>query len=66
MPANDTNHNAVIRSLTKAGWSIIKEHYSLAIGEHKDDIRRLYVDILAKSQFAQIVLIEVIASRATS
>lgn len=59
MPADDTNHNAVIRSLTKAGWSIIKEHYSLAIGEHKDDIRRLYIDILAKSQFAQIVLIEV-------
>lgn len=59
MPANDLNHDAVIHSLTKAGWSIVKEQYSLVIGENADNLRRLYIDILAQSQSAQIVLIEV-------
>ena len=59
MPASDLNHTTVIRSLTKAGWSIVKEQYSLAIGENADNLRRLYIDILAQSQSEQIVLIEV-------
>lgn len=59
MPASDLNHTIVIRSLTKAGWSIVKEQYSLAIGENVDNLRRLYIDILAQSQSEQIVLIEV-------
>jgi XisH protein len=59
MPANDLNHSAVIHSLIKAGWSIIKEQYSLVIGENADNLRRLYIDILAQSQSEQIVLIEV-------
>ena len=37
MPANDLNHTVVIRSLIKAGWSIIKEQYSLAVGENSDN-----------------------------
>lgn len=59
MPASDLNHNVVVRSLANAGWAIIKEHYSVAIGEQKDEIRRLYIDILAESQFEQVILIEV-------
>lgn len=61
MPANDLNHSVVIRSLIKAGWSIINEQYSIVIGEHADNLRRLYIDIVAQSQTetAQVVLIEV-------
>ncbi|MGB7340129.1 MAG: element excision factor XisH family protein [Phototrophicaceae bacterium] len=59
MPATDRNHQAVIRSLSKSGWSVIKEHYSLAVGETADDLRRLYIDLAVQSQEDQIVLIEI-------
>lgn len=59
MPASDFNHETVIRCLSKAGWTVIREHFSLAIGEDPDEIRRLYIDVLASSQSAQIVLIEI-------
>lgn len=59
MPATDRNHQAIIRSLNKAGWSIVQEQYSLAIGETADDLRRLYIDIAVQSQADQIVLIEI-------
>ena len=59
MPAIDRNHQAVIRSLDKAGWSVIQEQYSLAVGENADNIRRLYIDLAVQSQEEQIVLIEV-------
>lgn len=59
MPASDLNHMAVVRSLTKAGWSIVKQQYSFVIGDDADNLRRLYVDILAESRLEQIVLIEV-------
>lgn len=59
MPATDRNHQAVIRSLSKAGWSVIQEQYSLAVGETADDLRRLYIDLAVQSQDDQIVLIEI-------
>lgn len=59
MPASDRYHDIVVRSLIKAGWTIIKEQYSVVVGQSADDLRRLYIDIAAHSQTAQIVLIEV-------
>lgn len=59
MPATDRNHQAVVRSLKKAGWSIVQEQYSLTIGESADDLRRLYIDLAIQSQNEQIVLIEI-------
>ncbi|MEL7235703.1 MAG: element excision factor XisH family protein, partial [Chloroflexota bacterium] len=45
--------------LTHAGWEIIKEQYSFAVGQAPDDMRRLFIDIAAKSPVGQVVLIEV-------
>lgn len=59
MPALDRNHDAVVRALAKAGWTIVGEQYSIAVGHSGDDIRRLFIDIAAESQTKQIVLIEV-------
>ncbi|NJL56031.1 hypothetical protein HC928_13230 [bacterium] len=59
MPASDRNHQAVIRSLNKAGWTVIKEQYSIAIGENAEDIRRLYIDLVVQSAEEQIVLVEI-------
>ena len=59
MPASDRYHDAVVRCLTKAGWSIIKEQYAVVVAESEDDFRRLFIDIAAQSQTEQIVLIEV-------
>lgn len=59
MPASDRNHQAVIRSLNKAGWSVIKEQYSLVIGESADNVRRLYIDLAVQSAEVQLVLIEI-------
>lgn len=59
MPATDSNHQEVIRSLNKDGWSVIQEHYSLAVGTTSDNIRRLYIDLAVQSQDKQIVLIEI-------
>ena len=59
MPASDRYHETVVHSLVNAGWTIIKEQYSLVIGQSGDDLRRLYVEIAAQSQTSQIVLIAV-------
>ena len=59
MPASDRYHGTAVRCLIKAGWSIIKEQYAVVVAENEDDFRRLFIDIAAQSQTAQIVLIEV-------
>ncbi len=59
MPAIDQNHDVVVRCLTHAGWTIIKEQYAIVIADDNDNFRRLFIDIAARSQTEQIVLIEV-------
>ena len=59
MPARDRHHNIVVRCLIQAGWSIIREQYAVVVAEDEDNFRRLFIDIAAESQAAQIVLIEV-------
>ena len=59
MSATDRNHQAVIRTLSKSGWSVIREQYSLAVGETADNLRRLYIDLAIQSQTHQLVLIEI-------
>ena len=59
MPASDRYHDTVVRCLIKAGWSIIKEQYAVVVADSEDDFRRLFIDIAAQSQTAEIVLIEV-------
>jgi hypothetical protein len=59
MPNEDRHHATVLRCLTKAGWSIVKEQVYISIGVRDDNNRRLYVDIKAQRQDQQLVLIEV-------
>lgn len=59
MPVNDLHHDIVIRSLTKDGWTIVREQEYLSIGTTNETHRRLYIDIKAQSSQGQIVLIEV-------
>lgn len=59
MPVRDRNRDIVVRCLIQAGWSIIKEQYAVDVAEDEDNFRRLFIDIAAESQTAQIVLIEV-------
>jgi hypothetical protein len=59
MPAKDEQHDRVIRCFAKAGWSVAKEHVSLAVGSHPEDLRRLYIDLAVRSQQAEIILIEI-------
>ena len=59
MPAKDRHHDTVVRCLTKAGWSIIREQYALVVAESEDDFRRLFIDIAAQSESEQVALIEV-------
>jgi len=59
MPAKDRYHDTVVRCLVRAGWSIIREQYAVVVAEDEDSFRRLFIDIAAQSQTAQIVLIEV-------
>jgi hypothetical protein len=59
MPASDRYHDTVVRCLTKAGWSIIKEQYAVVVADNNDNFRRLFIDIAARSQTDQIILIEV-------
>ena len=59
MPARDRYHDIVARCLIQAGWSIIKERYAVVVAEDEDNFRRLFIDIAAQSQNAQIALIEV-------
>ena len=58
-PARDQYHDTVVRCLTKAGWSIIREQYAVVVADSEDDFRRLFLNIAAGSQGAQIVLIEI-------
>lgn len=59
MPAKDDDHDIVVRSLIKAGWSILKEQEYISIGTSPEVYRRLYIDIKAQSAQGIIVLIEV-------
>ena len=59
MPAKDDHHEIVVRSLTKAGWTIPNEQEYLSIGTSPETHRRLYMDIKAQSNQGLIVLIEV-------
>lgn len=59
MPASDQDHDTVVRCLTKAGWSILKEQYAVVVADNNDNFRRLFIDIAARSQTDQIILIEV-------
>ena len=59
MPTRDRYHDIVVRCLIQAGWSIIKEQYAVVVAEDEDNFRRLFIDIAAQSQTAQIVLIDV-------
>lgn len=59
MPASDQYHDSVVCCLTKAGWSIIKEQYAVVVADNNDNFRRLFIDISARSQDEQIILIEV-------
>jgi Holliday junction resolvase-like predicted endonuclease len=59
VPTQDQQHPVVCRALRKAGWTIVKEQVSLAIGNEQEITRRLYIDVLARSNHGQIVLIEV-------
>lgn len=59
MPARDHFHDTVVRCLTKAGWTILKEHYAVVVVDNEDVLRRLFIDIAAQSRTIQMVLIEV-------
>jgi hypothetical protein len=59
MPNEDRHHPVVLRCLKKAGWSIVKEQEYISIGTRNDTNRRLYIDIKAQRDDAQLVLIEV-------
>lgn len=59
MPASDKLHEVVVRCLEKEGWQIVREQFSVAIGMPPDDVRRLFIDLMARSIDEQIVLIEV-------
>lgn len=59
MPKEDRNHSIVIRCLEKAGWSIVKEHEYISVGNQSNDNRRLYIDIKAQRDDKQLVLVEV-------
>lgn len=59
MPNEDRYHPVVIRCLTKAGWSIIKEQEYISVGTNDSTNRRLYIDIKAERSDEQLVLIEI-------
>ncbi len=59
MPNEDRYHSVILRSLKKAGWSIIKEQEYISIGTSNDTNRRLYIDVKAQRYDAQLVLIEI-------
>lgn len=59
MPKEDRYHPVVLQCLQKAGWSIIKEQEYISIGTQNDTNRRLYIDIKARRNDEQLILIEV-------
>ncbi|MEQ8672664.1 MAG: element excision factor XisH family protein [Aggregatilineales bacterium] len=54
MPAKDRYHDAVVHSLEKSGWRVIREN--VVVG---DEVRQLYIDILARRDSQQMILVEV-------
>jgi hypothetical protein len=59
MPNQDRLHPVVCRALVKAGWTILREQFAVAVVAPKQVTRRLYIDLQAQSERRQIVLIEV-------
>lgn len=59
MPNQDRYHAIVLRCLQKGGWVIVKEQEFISIGTDDETNRRLYIDIKARRDDAQLVLIEV-------
>lgn len=59
MPNIDHYHIIVLRCLENAGWSIVKEQEYISIGTQDNTNRRLYIDIKARRNDDQLVLIEV-------
>jgi hypothetical protein len=59
MPNKDLHHDLVIKILEKAGWTILKEHRFLSVGDSSDDAMRLFIEIRAQNVLGQVVLIEV-------
>jgi hypothetical protein len=58
MPAQDHHHAIFVRSLTKAGWTVLREQFTIAIGQV--EVRRMYIDLQVQSQSSQqIVLMEI-------
>jgi len=49
MPASDQYNDRVVRCLTKAGWTIIKEQYAVVVADDNNNFRRLLIDIAARS-----------------
>lgn len=54
MPAKDKYHDIVISALQKDGWTIDSEQVTLHVGE-----RRLWIDLRARNQERDIILVEV-------
>ena len=59
MPNIDRHHPIVRRALIKAGWMIVREQFSIAVGTPQEITRRLYIDLQVQSPSGRIVLIEV-------
>lgn len=59
MPNQDRHHPVVRQALIKAGWTILKEQFSIAVGTPQEITRRLYIDLQASSPSGEIILIEV-------
>lgn len=59
MPQQDKYHAVVLRCLQKDGWFIVREQEYISIGATDDTNRRLYIDIKARRDDTQLVLIEV-------
>jgi hypothetical protein len=55
MPAKDRHHDAVVRALRKAGWTIVAEQVALSM-----PTRRVWIDIRASKDAGKIaILVEV-------
>lgn len=64
MPAQDQHHAIVVRSLTKTGWVVLREQFTVAIGDV--EVRRMYIDLQVQSRTSQkIVLMEIKAFEAS-
>lgn len=59
MPVQDHHHPIVRRALLKAGWTIVREQFFVAVGTSAEITRRLYVDLQVQSAAGKAVLIEI-------